>query len=141
MNAQEIKDTVIRESPEILGKFPVLFAYLYGGCAKKVVHPFSDVDIGIYIKEFSEGKQLALELGVSLEFDEVFAGKAQSDLRVINGLPLPFLGQIVTEGVLVYCIDDRARIDFETSVRMVYFDFLPVIKMHQKAYLDRVISR
>ena len=100
---------------------------------------FSDVDIGIYVKEITESGNLALELGISLEFDEELPGNVQSDLRVINDLPLSFLGQIVTKGVLVYCRDDPTRIDFETSVRMAYFDFLPVLKMHQNEYLNRVL--
>jgi len=141
MNPQEIQNTLIRKSSRILGKYPVLFAYLYGSCAKGVVHPFSDVDIGIYVKGFAEGEQLALELAISLEFDEELTGNVQSDLRVINGLPLSFLGQIITDGVLIYCSDDVVRIDFEASVRMAYFDFLPVIKMHQKQYLNRIFSR
>ena len=103
-----------------------------------MVHPFSDVDIGIYVEKVAKGENLAMELGISLEFDEELPGNAQSDLRVINDFPLSFLGQIVTDGVLVYCRDDSIRIDFETSVRMAYFDFLPVLKMHQNEYLNRV---
>ncbi len=140
MNPQVIENALIRKSPQILGKYPVLFAYLYGSFATGVVHPFSDVDIGIYVKEIAEGGYLAMELGISLEFDEELPGNFQSDLRVINDLPLSFLGQIVTDGVLVYCRDDPTRIDFETSVRMAYFDFLPVLKMHQNEYLNRLFS-
>ena len=139
MNPQIIENALIRKSSQILGKYPVLFAYLYGSFATGVVHPFSDVDIGVYVKEIAKGEYLALELGISLEFDEELPGNVQSDLRVINDLPLSFVGQIVTDGVLVYCIDDVTRIDFETSVRMAYFDFLPVLKMHQKEYLNRVL--
>jgi len=140
MNPQHIQNTLTRKSSRILEKYPVLFAYLYGSFATGVVHPFSDVDIGIYVKEVAEGGNLAMELGISLEFDEELPGNVQSDLRVINDLPLSFLGQIVTKGVLVYCRDDPTRIDFETSVRMAYFDFLPVLKMHQNEYLNRLFS-
>ena len=141
MNPQDIQNALIRKSPRILGKYPVLFAYLYGSFATGVVHPFSDVDIGIYAAKVAKGEYPALELGISLEFDEELPGNVQSDLRVINDLPLSFLGQIVTDGVLVYCIDDVTRIDFETSVRMAYFDFLPVLKMHQNEYLNRALGR
>ena len=139
MNPQHIQNTLTRKSSRILGKYPVLFAYLYGSFATGVVHPFSDVDIGIYVQEVAGGGYLALELGISLEFDEELPGNVQSDLRVSNGLPLSFLGQIVTKGVLVYCRDDPTRIDFETSVRMTYFDFFPVLKMHQNEYLNRAL--
>ena len=135
----DIQNVLTRKSSQILGRYPVLlFAYLYGSFATGMVHPFSDVDIGIYVEKVAKGENLAMELGISLEFDEELPGNAQSDLRVINDFPLSFLGQIVTDGVLVYCRDDSIRIDFETSVRMAYFDFLPVLKMHQNEYLNRV---
>ena len=119
----------------------MLFAYLYGSFATGLVHPFSDVDIGIYVKEVAGGRHLSLELGISLEFDEELTGNVQSDFRIINDLPLSFLGQIVTDGILIYSRDDVTRIGFEVSVRMAYFDFLPVLKMYQKEYLNRVFSR
>ena len=141
MNAEQIQNTLIRNAPRILEKYPVLFAYLYGSFATGVVHPFSDIDIGIYVEEVAGGRNLSLELGISLEFDEELTGNVQSDFRVINDLPLSFLGQIVTEGILIYCRDDIARVDFEVSVRMAYFDFYSVLKMHQKEYLNRFLSR
>jgi len=39
------------KAPEILKNYPVLFGYLYGSYARGDVHPFSDVDIGIYLED------------------------------------------------------------------------------------------
>ena len=118
----------------------MLFAYLYGSYATGPVHPFSDVDIGIYVHDEVPERYLELELTISLEIDTRIAGNAQSDVRVINSLPLSFLGKILSDGVLVYSIDEVSRVKFETSVRIAYFDFLPVLKMYQKEYLKRALS-
>jgi predicted nucleotidyltransferase len=140
IHPHHIQNLLIQKSQRILGKHPVSFAYLYGSFATAAVHPFSDVDIGIHVRGVAEDEHLALELGISLEFDEELPGNVQSDLRVINDLPLSLAGQIVTDGVLIYCRDNATRIDFETSVRMAYFDFVPMLKMHQNAFMNRVVS-
>jgi len=140
MNPESIQNALIQNAPRILEKYPVSFAYLYGSYATGPVHPFSDVDIGIYVHGAASERQLELELTISLEIDTQLAGNAQSDVRVINGLPLSFLGKILTDGILIYSIDEVSRVDFETSVRLAYFDFLPVLKMYQKEYLKRALS-
>jgi len=39
------------KAPEIFKNYSVLFGYLYGSYARGDVHPFSDVDIGIYLED------------------------------------------------------------------------------------------
>jgi len=104
------------------------------------VHPFSDLDIGIYIERLPERNHLELELSLSLALDSALNAEVASEIRIINELPLAILGNIVTEGALIYCRDETLRVDFEISVRSAYFDFLPVIHKHNKAYIDRFRS-
>ena len=47
-------------------------------------------------------------------------------------------GKIITGGILIYCRDDDARVEYETSIRNAYFDFLPVIHNYQKTYLEQI---
>jgi len=61
-----------------------------------------------------------------------------SEVRIINALPLVITGNIITEGVLIFSRNEIIRVDFETSIRSAYFDFLPVIRMHQSAYVDSI---
>ncbi len=46
---KQIKSSLLAVAPDIFGNSPVLFAYLYGSYATGLVHPFSDLDIGIYV--------------------------------------------------------------------------------------------
>ena len=134
---EKIKTKLFAIVPEIFNKHPVLFAYLYGGYAKGIVHPFSDLDIGIYIAETVKINQLDLELSLSLEIDEKMKFDVRSEVRISNHLPLMLLGEMITEGTLIYSRDEISRVGFETSVRSAYFDFLPVIQRYNRAYLDR----
>ena len=135
---KQIMNSLFSIAPDIFSNRPVLFAYLYGSYATGNVHPFSDLDIGIYTDELSDIKYLELELSLSLEIDAKIGNGVKTEVRVINNLPLVILGNIITEGSLIYSINEKVRVDFETSVRLAYFDFLPVIKSYQNAYIDSI---
>ena len=133
-----IRQRLIESAAEIFEDSPVLFAYLYGSYATGETHPFSDLDIGIYIAELDIRKSLKLELSLSLKVDEMMGSKIQSEVRVLNHLPLTVLGKVLGEGVLLHSTDESRRIEFETRVRMAYFDFLPVIRRYRQAYRQTV---
>ena len=103
------------------------------------MHPFSDLDIGIYIDDVSDTKYLELELSLSLEIDAKIGSGVRAEVRIINNLPLVIIGNIITEGSLIYSINENVRVDFETSVRRAYFDFLPVIIKYQNTYIDSIV--
>ena len=138
---KQIMNSLFSIAPDIFSNRPVLFAYLYGSYATGNVHPFSDLDIGIYTDELSDIKYLELELSLSLEIDAKIGNGVKTEVRVINNLPLLILGNIITEGSLIYSINENVRVDFETSVRLAYFDFLPVIKTYQSAYIDSITEK
>ncbi|MBW2239851.1 MAG: nucleotidyltransferase domain-containing protein [Deltaproteobacteria bacterium] len=135
---EKIKNSLFAIASGIFSKHPVLFAYLYGSYATGVVHPFSDLDIGIYIDKVPDSKHLELELSLSLEIDANIESGVASEVRIINNLPLVILGKTITEGALIYSRDEIIRVDFETSVRSAYFDFLPVIQRYHSTYIDSV---
>lgn len=139
MTIRKIKDRLFEIMPDIFETTPILFAYLYGSVALEQTHPFSDLDIAIYIAPgLSVKNSLSLEMSLSLEIDKRLVNGPPCDARIMNYLPLTVVGQIVTDGILVYCRDDNARIDYETTIRSAYFDFLPVIRNFQKEYIEHM---
>ena len=78
---------------------------------------------------------------LGLLIDEKLAFGISTDVRVINNLPLIIAGKIVTEGLIIYSKDEVARVDFEAPIRPKYFDFLPVIREYNMAYMDRIASK
>jgi len=137
---ENIKQSIIRLSPQIFNNHPVLFAYLYGSFATGYAHPFSDIDIAVYTQNVSPANSLDLELLLSLKFDENLNCKSKSEVRIINNLPLVIKGQIISNGFLIFSVNDVERVDFETRIRSTYFDFLPVIQNYQRIYLDKAMS-
>ena len=84
-------------------------------------------------------ESLDLEMSLALEIDRKLKGSPPSDVRIMNTLPLVLAVKIITEGTLIYCQDDNARIKYETSIRSAYFDFLPVIHNYQRTYLEQTV--
>ena len=139
-HVEKIRSTLLLVAPKIFDKHAVLFAYFFGSYARGSVHPFSDLDIGIYVEEMSLREYLKLELSLSLEIDEKLGHDVASDVRIINNLPLVLKGKIITEGFLIYSRNEILRVNFETSVRIAYFDFLPVLRNYQSAYVESIVS-
>ena len=120
--------------------YPVLFAYVYGSCATGTNHPFSDVDIGVYIEPDTVDSALAIELDLSLALDKLLEHNIETDVRCLNTLPLNFVGQVLAESILIYSRDESSRVDFEVRTRMKYFDFVPVLQGYHGAYIAAALQ-
>ena len=135
MQASGLKHKVLAIAPELFSDTPVQFAYLYGSVAKETTSPFSDLDVAIFVEGLDRKNSLDLELSLSLDMDNLLGHIIESEIRIINYLPLIVQGDIVTTGILIYCRNDNKRVDFESNLRMAYFDFLPVIRHYRSLSL------
>ena len=119
---------------EILPRQGVSLAYLFGSHARNRPTPLSDIDIAVVTEGIlPPRRRLALEL--ALEPDLASAAPGDYDVRVINHAPLRVAGTVVREGLLLYARDESRRVGYESTVRVRYFDLLPVIRFHRDAYL------
>ena len=137
---EQIKEILFTEAPGIFKNQPVLVAYLYGSYAAGAVHPFSDIDIAIFIDAHAIENGLELELALSLQIDQKLNCRAKSEVRIVNNLPLTVKGKIVTEGIRIFSANESERVNFEKCVLGAYFDFRPVIEAYQRAYFKTVKS-
>lgn len=127
-------DNLRKKCEPIFRAYPVLFAYLYGSKAAGNATPLSDTDMALVCeRDMSLREQLRLEMTMAAELT-TSTGES-CDVRVINNAPLTVKGPVVQTGILLYAKDDAKRIDFEATTRSLFFDFLPVIKLHRDAYL------
>ena len=131
---KQIKEALLCKASELFKNQPVLFAYLFGSYTTGLVHPFSDIDIAIYVEDHALQNSLEIELSMSLQIDQKLNCRAKSEVRIINNLPLTVTGKIVTEGIRIYSADEIERVNFETYVLSAYFDFRPVIEEYQRTY-------
>jgi predicted nucleotidyltransferase len=114
---------------------------LYGSYATGMVHPFSDIDIAIFVEDHAIKEGLELELALSLQIDRILNCRAKSEVRIVNNLPLTIKGKIVTEGIRIYSANESERVIFEKCTLGAYFDFKPVIEAYQRVYFKTALSK
>jgi predicted nucleotidyltransferase len=125
---------------DIMPRHGVVLAYLHGSQAAGRATPLSDLDVAIVTAEpLPPRERLRLELTLEYELAERCPG--DFDVRSLNQAPLEAQGRVIQAGCPLYARDEPTRIDFETTVRDRYFDFLPVIRQHREAFFRRLRER
>jgi predicted nucleotidyltransferase len=86
------------------------FAFLHGSQASGRARPDSDVDVAAWWgrEERPAPWSIALPAGV--------------DLLVLDDAPLELAGRVAVDGVLLFDDDPPARVEWQATTRLVYFD-------------------
>ena len=80
----ETKQKLQAAAPGILGGAPFFSPNLYGSYVKALVHPFSDLDIGIFVEDMDIDACLELELSLALPFHEQLNHSVSSEVRILH---------------------------------------------------------
>jgi predicted nucleotidyltransferase len=103
-------------------------AYAFGSRVYGRPLPGSDLDIALVLTPGAVKLDPLMPERLAGRLSEALGDDVEIDARDTRSLPLALQGRIVTEGVLIYEGDPVARVEFETAVRRLYFDFLPLIE-------------
>jgi len=108
----------------------IVFAYLFGSCARHEDLPQSDIDIAVYLAEgidpIEEKLSLIGDLAKHLQRDDF-------DIVVINSASLSLLGRILARREVLLDRDPYFRHAFESLAIRKYFDF----SVKEKSLLER----
>jgi predicted nucleotidyltransferase len=102
--------------------------YLYGSQVSGNALPSSDIDLALVLSVDSVPDDPLFAERVASRVAEELETSLEVDAHVVDTLPLAVLGRIVTTGVLLFERDASRRVEFETSTRRLYFDFLPFLE-------------
>lgn len=106
----------------------VAAVYAYGSRVSGSPLPLSDLDLAVVLTEDAERDDPLLAERLSVEISRALGTRIEIDAHVARDLPLAIRGRVVTEGRLVFEADPSRRVEFETSTRRLYFDFLPFLE-------------
>ena len=111
----------------------VIFAYLYGSYARGKTHPFSDVDIAVYLREndFKTYMQLLAKL------PEI--GK-EIDLRILNDASPLFKYKVIKEGKLLVNKDDGLLKKFIYETLIEALEIKDIIEEMRKKRIERLLN-
>lgn len=129
------------DTESIFKKYPVEFAYLFGSHAKSNTTSLSDIDIAVFLDETLTEKQI---FGICLEISGELSKEYNTDkidLVVLNTSPLLLSFDIVATGKILYCADEKRRIEFEARTMSLYFDQQYYYKRHSEFTIDRIAMK
>ena len=115
----------------------VLIAYLFGSHAKGVQTTKSDIDIAILLSETLQ-KMLEYYLHLINVLSNVLNNEV--DLIILNKAPPLLKHQIIKHGKLVYCKDEKARIEFEARAQDEYLDFSIAIARYDNCLIKEILA-
>lgn len=125
---------------EYFQQYLVLFAYIFGSQVSRHTHPESDVDFAVYLRKSigeEERRSILLSLlGVlsqACRTDDV-------DLVILNEAPPLLAFEVLRNGVLIYCSDDDARVEFQVRTLQAHEDTIPLRRILSEAMADRLRS-
>lgn len=132
-------ETALDESiARVLHAFPdVTTAWLFGSEVRGEARADSDVDLALLLRD---GRKTAREvypaLGrIAAELEQAAAGR-RIDLVLLQAQGPVFQHRVLSEGRLVYDVDFRHRVDFESDACVRYFDFLPTHQIAERHALS-----
>jgi len=119
----------LRKNPDII------FAYVFGSYGKGEIHPLSDVDIAIYLKENMDFFEKKLEI-----LDKVIKllGTEEIDLIILNVAPGYMVREIINTGKLLFSKDENLRVEFILRKLKEYFETAYLRKISESCLLERI---
>lgn len=117
-------------------EFPVDLAYIFGSVAQHNARPESDVDIAVLLSgALSQEERFELRLKLIGALSRTL--KKSVDVVVLNDTASLFFKYVILkEGQLLYQKSEEHRIDFESKLMSLYFDYQPFLEQYQQHYVE-----
>jgi predicted nucleotidyltransferase len=131
-------DTIHPQLERLFRQCPVQLAYLFGSQATGHTHTDSDVDIAVLLDDrltvderFAERLALIGALSQALRTDTV-------DVVILNEASPLLAYEVLHHGVLLYCAEENARVEFQVRTLLAYEDTAPLRRLLAEAMAERV---
>ena len=115
----------------------VVLAYLFGSHARGQAWTHSDVDVAVLLENRPDDDRC---------FDarlEVIGGLVdvlhtnEVDVLILNQAPAALRYAVLRDGILLFCRNRQAMIEFRLRALNEYLDFKPILKRHERAILEK----
>lgn len=117
--------TLLQIKNYFLQKPEVMVVYLFGSFARNEANKLSDIDLGIVFKEKPQKAFSLLEVQLADELAKITGFEVEiQDLALCN---IDFSHRVISEGKLIYCSDEKARVEFEEKILRDFFDLKPML--------------
>ncbi len=117
--------------------YPVTLAYLFGSAARGQTTCLSDVDVAVYVEAPRE-RRVKEYLKLRYEINRAM-GNGEVDVVYLNDA-WPLLAYNAIQGELLYCADERKRVEIEAQALTRRFDVQPLLRVQSRFLRRRVLA-
>jgi predicted nucleotidyltransferase len=115
----------------------VVLAYLFGSHARGQAWARSDVDVAVLLEDRPvDGHCLDMRLEVIGGLMEILHTD-DVDVLILNQAPPALRYAVLRDGLLFFCRDRQAMIEFRVRALNEYLDFRPMLKRHERAIMEK----
>lgn len=127
---KKIRDVILDFDEVILG-------YVFGSFLRQ--NKAHDLDIAVYIKDgrLNPHKLFKLEMEIARRIEAKLGYRVETDVKVLNGLPLYFQHRVIREGIPIFVKDKSKRIDFETEVISRFQDYQVTLEWFDQQFVSK----
>ncbi len=125
------------ELGQLLGKYQVIAAYLFGSRADGTANEDSDYDFAILTDtSYSQDDGINLIMGLKEEMQALL--EKEVDLVLLNKASIEFRFLVIKYGQLIFSANEDKRTDFEDIVIRDYLDFKPFLDLYRKEVREAI---
>ena len=114
----------------------VVLAYLFGSHARGQAWAHSDVDVAVLLENDDGDHCFAMRLEIIGGLMDLLCTN-DVDVLILNQAPPALRYAVLRDGILLFCRDHRARIEFHLRAVNEYLDFKPILKRHERTILEK----
>jgi len=133
---QYLSDAAARGAAGVFEKdHRIQVAYLFGSSCRGSQVPESDTDIAVMLSELPED-MLDYYLDLTDKLTRLFGDRI--DLAILNEAPPVLSHQVIKTGKVIYCRDERARVQFEARALRQYLDLVWLRERYDGALMEEI---
>ena len=135
-----VRDLEIYLSEIIKSTTSIVAVYLFGSYSKKIEKAQSDMDLAFLLdnkvykadpfEATGPAYMAAMRIGIKLKRD--------TDVVILNSSSVELAYEVVTSGRCVYEVEQDRRLEYEATVKGMYYDFRPFLMELRSKFLDRL---
>jgi len=114
-------------------KDEILFAYLFGSCAREDSGKFSDIDIAVYTRN---SLHYDVYLAITSELSDITGRHV--DIVPLNEAPPLLCYQVIQEGKLLFTKDRESVTQFIIKTVFMYEDMRPYLDLSYKTMIKQL---
>jgi predicted nucleotidyltransferase len=126
-----------KEFKEKFKQLGVSIIYLFGSKVTGRANKFSDIDIGVVLKEFSSSRDTRNLYNTLFKLFSELYPESKLDIVFLQKAPLSLQYSAIKEGHVLFELNHKMRADYEYRIINQYLDFRPILDFFDRVRMEK----